>query len=142
MRVMVIVKASKDSEAGKLPDQELLIEMGKFNEELVKAGVMLAGEGLQPTSKGARVKFSGLQRAVIKGPFTDGNELVAGFWIWKVRSMEEAIDWAKRCPNPHNNEDSEIEIRPLFEVEDFGDAATPEVRERENRLREHLAHQK
>ena len=142
MRVMVIVKASKDSEAGKMPDQNLLQEMGKFNEELVRAGVMLAGEGLQPTSNGARVKFSGAERTVTKGPFREGSDLVAGFWLWQVRSMEEAIDWAKRCPNPHNNQDSELEIRPLFEVEDFGDAATPEVREQEKRLREQMAHQK
>lgn len=141
MRVMVIVKASKDSEAGKMPDEKLLSEMGKFNEELVKAGVMQAGEGLQPTSKGARVKFSGSQRTVTNGPFSEGKDLVAGFWIWKVRSMDEAIEWAKRCPNPHNDGDSELEIRPLFEVEDFGDAATPEIRERENRLREQIAEQ-
>lgn len=141
MRVMVIVKANKESEAGKMPDEKLLTEMGKFNEELVKAGVMLAGEGLQPTSKGARVRFSGSQRKVIPGPFSEGGDLVAGFWIWKVRSMEEAIDWAKRCPNPHNKEDSELEIRPLFEVEDFGDAATPQIREREKRLRERITQQ-
>lgn len=142
MRVMVIVKANKDSEAGKMPDERLLTEMGKFNEELVKAGVMLAGEGLQPTSKGVRVKFSGSQRTVLKGPFSEGGDLIAGFWIWKVRSMEEAIDWAKRCPNPHNDQDSELEIRPLFEVEDFGDAAPPEIREQERRLREQVAEQK
>ena len=141
MRVMVIVKANKDSEAGKMPDQKLLTEMGKFNEELVNAGVMQAGEGLQPTSKGARVKFSGSQRSVKNGPFAESNDLVAGFWIWKVRSMEEAIDWAKRSPNPHKDEDSELEIRPLFEVEDFGDAATPEIREKEKRLREQVAQQ-
>jgi hypothetical protein len=139
---MVIVKASKDSEAGTTPDQKLLTEMGKFNEELVKAGVMLAGEGLQPTSNGVRVRFSGSQRGVTNGPFSEGRDLVAGFWIWQVQSMDEAVDWAKRCPNPHNSEDSELEIRPLFEVEDFGDAATPEVREREKRLREEIAHQK
>jgi hypothetical protein len=138
---MVIVKASKASEAGDMPDEKLLTAMGKFNEELVKAGVMQAGEGLQPTSKGVRVKFSGSQRTVINGPFSEGRDLVAGFWIWQVRSMEEAIDWAKRCPNPHNSEGTELEIRPLFQVEDFGDAATPEVREREERLREQIAHQ-
>jgi len=142
MRVMVIVKASKDSEAGKMPDQKLLTEMGKFNEELVKAGVMLAGEGLQPTSNGARVKFSGAERTVINGPFSEGGDLIAGFWLWQVGSMEEAIEWAKRCPNPHDSQDSELEIRPLFQVEDFGDAATPEVREQEKRLREQMAQQK
>ena len=142
MRVMVIVKASKDSEAGKMPDEKLLTEMGKFNEELVKAGVMLAGEGLQPTSKGARVRFSGSQRTEVNGPFSGAGDLVAGFWLWQVRSMEEAIDWAKRCPNPHNNEDTELEIRPLFEVDDFGDAATPEIREHEKQLREQIAHRK
>ncbi len=141
MRVMVIVKASKDSEAGKTPDEKLLTEMGKFNEELVKAGVMLAGEGLQPTSKGVRVRFSGSQRTVTKGPFSEGKDLVAGFWIWRVRSIDEAIEWAKRCPNPHNSEDTELEIRPLFEVEDFGDAATPEIREQEKRLREQVSQQ-
>jgi hypothetical protein len=142
MRVMVIVKASKDSEAGKMPDGKLLTEMGKFNEELVTAGVMLAGEGLQPTSNGVRVRFSGSQRTAIKGPFSESNDLIAGFWLWQVKSMEEAIEWAKRCPNPHNSEDTDLEIRPLFEVEDFGDAATPEVREREKHLREQMAHQK
>jgi hypothetical protein len=141
MRVMVIVKSTKDSEAGKMPDQKLLTDMGKFNEELAKAGVMLAGEGLQPTSKGARVRFSGSQRTVINGPFSEGKDLVAGFWLWQVRSMEEAIEWAKRCPNPHHTEDTELEIRPLFEVEDFGDAATPEIREQEKRLREQMAQQ-
>ncbi len=139
MRVMVIVKASKDSEAGKMPDGKLLTEMGKFNEELVKAGVMLAGEGLQPTSNGVRVRFSGSQRTAIKGPFSESNDLIAGFWLWQVKSMEEAIEWAKRCPNPHNSGDSELEIRPLFDVEDFGDAATPEIREQEKRLREQIA---
>jgi hypothetical protein len=139
MRVMVMVKASKDSEAGKMPDGKLLTEMGKFNEELVKAGVMLAGEGLQPTSNGVRVRFSGSQRKAIQGPFSESNDLIAGFWLWRVKSMEEAIEWAKRCPNPHNSGDSELEIRPLFEVEDFGDAATPEIREQEKRLREQIA---
>jgi hypothetical protein len=136
---MVIVKASKDSEAGKMPDGKLLTEMGKFNEELVKAGVMLAGEGLQPTSNRVRVRFSGSQRTAIKGPFSESNDLIAGFWLWQVKSMEEAIEWAKRCPNPHNSGDSELEIRPLFDVEDFGDAATPEIREQEKRLREQMA---
>jgi hypothetical protein len=134
MKVMVIVKATKASEAGQMPSQQLLTEMGKFNEELVKAGLMLAGEGLHPSSKGARVRFSGKNRAVIDGPFAETKELVAGFWLWKVSSLQEAIDWVKRCPNPHE-EECDIEIRPLFEVEDFGDAATPEVRERDARLR-------
>jgi len=142
MRVMVIVKASKDSEAGRMPDEKLLTGMGKFNEELVKAGVMLAGEGLQPTSKGVRVRFSGSQRTATKGPFTEGKDLIAGFWLWQVGSMEEAVDWVKRCPNPHNDEDSEIEIRPLYEVENFGEAATPEIRAREKRLREQMAQPK
>ena len=134
MKVMVIVKATKASEAGQMPSQQLLSEMGKFNEELVKAGIMLAGEGLQPSSKGARVRFTGKNRAVTDGPFAETKELIAGFWLWKVSSLQEAIDWVKRCPNPHA-EESEIEIRPLFEIEDFGDAATPEVRERDARLR-------
>src|SRR5215468_1335793 len=134
MRVMVIVKANKDSEAGKMPDQKLLADMGKFNEELVKAGVMLAGEGLHPTSKAKRVHFSGTKRTVIDGPFTETKELVAGFWLWQVRSMDEALEWAKRCPNPHA-EQSELEIRPLFETEDFGADFTPELREQEARLR-------
>ena len=132
MKVMVIVKATKASEAGQMPSQQLLTEMCKFNEELVKAGLMLAGEGLQPSSKGARVRFSGKNRTVIDGPFAETKELIAGFWLWKVSSLNEAIDWVKRCPNPH---EKEIEIRPLFEIEDFGDAATPEVRERDARLR-------
>jgi len=134
MRVMVIVKANKDSEAGKMPDQKLLADMGKFNEELVKAGVMLAGEGLHPTSKAKRVHFSGPKRTVIDGPFTETKELIAGFWLWQVRSMEEALEWAKRCPNPHDGE-SELEIRPVFEPEDFGADFTPELREQEARLR-------
>jgi hypothetical protein len=134
MKVMVIVKATKASEAGQMPSQQLLTDMGKFNEELVKAGIMLAGEGLQPSSKGARVRFSGKSRTVIDGPFAETKELIAGFWLWKVSSLQEALDWVKRCPNPHE-EECEIEIRPLFEIEDFGDAATPEIREREARLR-------
>src|SRR3984893_13098282 len=134
MRFMVIVKASKESEAGALPTKEMLTEMGKFNEELVKAGVMLAGEGLHASSKGARVRFSGDKRTVIDGPFTESKELIAGFWLWQVKSKEEAIEWVKRCPNPHN-EDTEIEIRQVFEAEDFGDAFTPELREAEERLR-------
>ena len=130
---MVIVKASKDSEAGVLPSKELLTEMGKFNEELIKAGVMLAGEGLQASSKGARVKFSGKNRTVIDGPFAETKELVAGFWIWKCKSLQEAIEWVKRCPNPHND-GGEIEIRQIFEAEDFGENFTPELREQEGRL--------
>ena len=137
MKVMVLVKATKDSEAGLMPSEELLNEMGKFNEELVKAGIMLQGEGLHPSSKGARVRFNGKDRTVIDGPFAETKELVAGFWMWKVASMQEAIDWVKRCPNPMPGE-SDIEIRPVFELEDFGDAATPEVREREERLRKEL----
>jgi hypothetical protein len=131
---MIIIKASKDSEAGVLPDEKLLTEMGKFNEELVKAGVMLAGEGLHPSSKGARVRFSGKNRTVIDGPFTETKELIAGFWIWQVKSKEEAIEWVKRCPNPHN-EETEVEIRQVFEAEDFGAEFTPELREQEERLR-------
>ncbi len=134
MRFMVIVKASRDSEAGKMPSQQLLTEMGKFNEELAKAGVMLAAEGLQPSSKGARVRFSGSKRTVIDGPFAETKELIAGFWIWQVKSREEAIEWLKRCPNPHN-EDGEIEIRQVFEAEDFGAEFTPELREQEERVR-------
>lgn len=134
MKVMVLVKATKDSEAGVLPSTELLTAMGKFNEELVKAGVMLAAEGLKPSSKGARVRFSGKTRTMIEGPFAETNELVAGFWIWQVGSMQEAIDWVKRCPNPMPG-DSEIEIRPVYSIEDFGDNATPEAREMEQRLR-------
>ena len=141
MRVMVIVKASKDSEAGFMPIQKLLEDMGKFNEELVKAGVMLAGEGLHPSSKGKRVRFSGDQRTVIDGPFTESKELIAGFWLWQVRSMEEALEWVKRCPNPHQGQ-SEIEIRPVFEAEDFGAEFTPELREQEERLRGQMAQQK
>lgn len=134
MRFMIIVKASKDSEAGIMPSEKLLTEMGKFNEELVNAGVLLAGDGLHPTSKGARVKFSGNKRTVIDGPFTETKELIAGFWLWNVKSKEEAIEWVKRCPNPHN-EDSEIEIRQVFEAEDFGAEFTPELREQEERVR-------
>jgi hypothetical protein len=137
MRFMIMVKATKDSEAGKMPDETLLAEMGKFNEELVKAGVMLAGEGLHPSSKGARVRFSGAKRTVIDGPFTETKELVAGFWLWQVKSKEEAIEWVKRCPNPMPGE-SEIEIRQIFEAEDFGAALTPELREQEERLRAKL----
>ena len=141
MRFMVIVKASKESEAGVLPSQKLLTEMMKFNEELVKAGVLLAGEGLQASSKGKRVRFSGANRTVIDGPFTETKELIAGFWLWQVRSMEEAIVWVKRCPNPHEGE-SEIEIRQVFEAADFGSELTPELRESEERLRAQTAGKK
>jgi hypothetical protein len=134
MRFMVIVKATKDSEAGILPSTEMLTEMGKYNEELVKAGVMLAGEGLHPSSKGARVRFSGDKRTVIDGPFTETKELIAGFWLWQVKSKEEAIEWVKRCPNPMPGE-SEIEIRQVFDPADFGDNLTPELKEQEERLR-------
>ena len=134
MRFMILVKTSKDSEAGVMPSQELLTEMGKFNEELVKAGVLLAGEGLHPSSRGVRVRFSGDKRIVTDGPFAETKELLAGFWLWQVKSKEEAIEWVKRCPNPHN-EDSEIEIRQVFEAEDFGAEFTPELREQEERLR-------
>ncbi len=142
MRFMVVVKATKDSEAGVMPSEKLLADMGKYNEELVKAGVMLAGEGLQPSSKGKRVRFSGEKRTVIDGPFTETKELIAGFWLWQVRSMDEAIEWAKRCPNCFENGESEIEIRQVFEAEDFGAEFTPELREREERLRAKLAAKK
>jgi hypothetical protein len=134
MRFMVIVKASKDSEAGILPSPKLLADMGQFNQELVKAGVLLAGEGLQSSSKGKRVRFSGDKRTVIDGPFAETKELIAGFWLWQVRSMEEAVEWVKRCPNPHNGE-SEIEIRQVFEAADFGDNLTPEMKKQEESLR-------
>ena len=135
MRFMVIVKATEDSEAGRMPTEELLTAMMKYNEELVKAGIMLAGDGLQPSSKGARVQFDGPKRTVVDGPFAETKELVAGYWIWQVRSLEEAIEWVKRCPNPMFGP-SEIEIRPLYDIEDFGDIVTPEVIEQEKRLRE------
>ena len=138
MRFMVMVKATKDSEAGVLPDEKLLAEMGKFNEELVKAGVMLAGEGLQASSKGARVRFSGTKRTVIDGPFAETKELIAGFWLWQVKSKAEAIEWVKRCPNPLEG-DAEIEIRQVFEAADFGDAFTPELREAEERIGAQMA---
>ena len=134
MRVMVLVKATEQSEAGQMPSTELLEAMGRYNEELVKAGVMLAGEGLHPTARGARVRFDGASRTVVDGPFAETKELVAGFWLWQVRSMDEAIEWVRRCPNPHEGP-SEIEIRPVFEAEDFGEAFTPELREQEQRLR-------
>jgi hypothetical protein len=141
MRCMVFVKATKESEEGALPSTELLTAMGKFNEELVKAGIMLAAEGLQPSSKGKRVRFSGKNRTVTDGPFTETKELVAGFWIWQVRSMEEAVEWVKRCPNPMPSE-SEIEIRPVYEMEDLGAEFTPELREQEERLRKEIAREK
>ena len=140
MRFVILVKATRDSEAGVMPSEQLLAEMGRFNEELVKAGVMQAGEGLHPSSKGARVRFSGKDRTVIDGPFAETKELVAGFWIWKCASMREAVDWVKRCPNPMPG-DSEIEIRQIFEAEDFGEAFTPELREQEERLRKQVAGQ-
>jgi hypothetical protein len=139
MRFMIIVKADKDSEAGVLPSQELLAEMGKYNEEMAKAGVMLAGEGLQPSSKGARVRFSGNKRTVIDGPFAETKELIAGFWIIQVRSKEEAIEWVKRAPNPSPGKESEIEIRQVFEAEDFGEEFTPELREQEQRILQQAA---
>ena len=142
MRFMVMVKATKDSEAGILPDEKLLADMGKFNEELAKAGVMLAGEGLQPSSKGARIRFSGVKRTVIDGPFAETKELVAGFWLWQVKSKEEAIEWVKRCPNPFPGAESEIEIRQVFEAEDFGAEFTPELRKQEERLRAQVAAKK
>jgi hypothetical protein len=138
---MVIVKATKDSEAGVLPSKELITAMGNYNEELVKAGIMLAGEGLKPSSKGKRVRFSGSKRTVIDGPFAETKELVAGYWIWQVRSMEEAVEWLKRCPNPMPGE-SDVEIRPVYEAADFGENFTPELQEQEARLREQIAGKK
>jgi hypothetical protein len=135
MRFMVIVKADNNSEAGAMPSEQLLTDMGNYNEELVKAGIMLAGEGLHPSSKGARVRFSGDKRTVIDGPFAETKELIAGFWLWQVKSREEAIEWVKRCPNPMPGTESEIEIRQVFEAEDFGAEFTPELREQEERLR-------
>ena len=141
MRCIVMVKATADSESGVMPKAELLSEMGKFNEELIKAGILLAAEGLQPSSKGKRVRFSGPKRTVIDGPFTETKELVAGFWLWQVRSMEEAVAWVKRCPNPFQC-DSEIEIRQVFEVEDFGPELTPQMKEQEERRRQQVATKK
>jgi hypothetical protein len=141
MRFMVIVKATADSEAGIMPSEELLTAMGKYNEELVKAGVMQAGEGLHPSSKGARVRFVGEQRTVTDGPFPETKELIAGFWIWKCASLAEAIDWAKKCPNPMPGTEGVLEIRQVFDMEDFGDAMTPELREQERRMQEQLAAQ-
>ena len=138
MRVMVIVKASNASEAGEMPDEQLLTEMGKYNEELSKAGIMLAGEGLHPSSRGKRVRFSGAQRTVIDGPFAETKELIAGYWMWQVTSMDEAVEWLKKCPNPHNDV-TEVEIRPVFENDDFGAEFTPELRAQEDRIREEIA---
>ncbi len=138
MRFMVMVRATKESETGTLPDPKLLADMGKFNEDLAKAGVMLAGEGLQPSAKGARVRFSGKDRTVIDGPFAETKELIAGFWLWQLRSLEEAVEWAKRCPNPFHG-DSEIEIRQVFELEDFAPVMSEEEREREQRLRAQMS---
>jgi hypothetical protein len=141
MRVMVIVKANEDSERGVMPDEKLLTDMGRFNDELVKAGVMLAGEGLHPSSKGVRVSFSGAKRSVTDGPFSGTRELIAGYWVWQVKSMADAIDWVRRCPNPSAGE-SQIEIRPLFEADDFGAELTPELREQEERQRAQIAAKK
>ena len=135
MRVMVLIKATVESEAGVMPSQELLTQMGNFNEELVKGGVMLAGDGLHPSSKGARVAFSGSERKVIDGPFAETKELLAGYWVWQVKSLDEAIEWVKRIPNPDEGTEAEVEIRPVFEPDDFGDSLTPELREQEARLR-------
>ena len=135
MRVMVIVKANKDSEAGVMPGKDILTAMGNYNDELVKAGVMLAGEGLHPTSRGKRIRFEGKRRTVLDGPFTESKELIAGFWLWQVRSIDEAVEWVRRCPDPMPGEESEIELRPVFEAEDFGAEFTPELREQEERLR-------
>ena len=142
MRFMILIKDDKNSESGQMPDQQLLTDMGKFNEELVNAGIMLAGEGLQPSSKGARVKFSGSKRTVIDGPFAETKELVAGFWIWQVKSKAEAIEWVKRIPNPMPGSETEVEIRQVFEAEDFGAEFTPELREQEERLRARTAAKK
>jgi hypothetical protein len=142
MRVMVMVKASKNSEAGVMPSEKLLGDMGKFNEELVKAGVMLAGDGLHPSSRGKRVRFSGGKKSIVDGPFAETKELVAGYWIWQVKSMEEAIEWLRRCPDPMPGEESEIEIRPVFEAEDFGKELTPVLRAQEERLRAEIERQR
>ena len=142
MKVMVIVKATKNSEAGVMPSEDLLTKMGKYNEELVKAGIMLAGDGLHPSSKGKRIKCSGAKRTVVDGPFTETKELIAGFSIWQVRSMEEAVEWVRRCPDPSPGEEGELEIRPIFEAEDFGPELTPELRAQEDRLRAEMERQK
>ncbi|WP_394842090.1 YciI family protein [Pendulispora brunnea] len=141
MRVMVIIKATKNSEAGIMPSEELLRAMGDFNEELVKAGVMLAGDGLHPSNKGKRIKFSAGKRLVVDGPFSETKELIAGFWVWQVRSMEQAVEWARRCPDPMPGEDAELELRPIFEAEDFGQEFTPELRAQEERLRAEVERQ-
>ena len=142
MRVMVIVKATKSSEAGVMPSEKLLADMGKYNEELVQAGVMLAGEGLQPSSKGKRVRFAGVRRTVIDGPFSATEELIAGFWLWQVKSIEEAVEWVRRCPDPMPGEEAAIEIRPVFEAEDFGAELTPELRAQEEHLRAEIERQR
>ena len=142
MKVMVIVKATKNSESGAMPGEELLTAMGAYNEELVKAGIMLAGEGLHPSAKGKRIRFSRGTRTVVDGPFAETKELIAGYWLWQVRSMEEAVEWARRCPDPMPGEDAELEIRPVFEAEDFGKEFTPELRAQEERLREEIERQK
>lgn len=141
MKVMVIVKASNNSEAGVMPDAALLTAMGAYNEELVKAGIMLAGDGLHPSARGKRIKFAGGARTVVDGPFAETKELIAGFWIWQVRSMDEAVEWARRCPDPMPGEDAELELRPVFSAEDFGDALTPELRAQEDRLRAEVEQQ-
>ncbi len=142
MKVMVMVKATKNSEAGIMPSEKLLTEMGKYNEELVKAGILLAGEGLHPTTKGKRVRFAGGKRAVVDGPFAETKELIAGFWMWQVRSMDEALEWARRCPDPMPGEEAELEIRQVFAAEDFGEELTPELRANEERLRAEVEKQK
>ena len=142
MRFMILIKADKNSEAGQMPSEQLLTEMGAFNEELVKAGIMLAGEGLHPSAKGKRIQFSGGKRTVVDGPFAETKELIAGYWIWQVKSMDEAVEWARRCPDPMPGEDAELEIRPVFEAEDFGKEFTPELREQEDRLRLEIERQK
>jgi hypothetical protein len=142
MKVMVVVKATKNSEAGVMPNEKLLAAMGKYNEELVKAGIMLAGEGLHPSSKGKRIKFSGSKRTVVDGPFTETKELIAGFWIWQVRSMEEAVEWARRCPDPMPGEETELELRRIFGPEDFGTELTPELRAKDEQLRADVERQK
>ena len=141
MKVMVIVKATKNSEAGAMPSEKLLAEMGKYNEELVKAGIMLAGDGLHPSRSGKRIRFSAGKRTVVDGPFTETKELIAGYWIWQVRSMEEAVEWARRCPDPMPGEDAELELRPIFEAEDFGEQFTPELRAQEERIRKEMERQ-
>jgi hypothetical protein len=141
MKVMVMVKATKNSEAGVMPSEQLLTDMGKYNEELVKAGIMLAGEGLHPSVKGKRIRFAGGKKTVIDGPFAETKELVAGFWIWQVKSMEEAVEWARRCPDPMPNEESELEIRPVFTAEDFGAEFTPELQAKEDQLRAEIERQ-